>query len=185
VYAYASAKPVLYGDPTGLRVQEGPFVALDVANALDKRYAETNYQWGHAHCVQMCMIRNLASLLDALALEGFKEDWDWFMCRVTSDPGSCYSANQPSDYAANKAGYEAPLFDPCRCVREAGDGEDTTKNWNMCFEACISHCIGASWGPDHRATPPGRMGAERGLAVENDGYLDFRWPEKKEGKKPY
>ncbi|MFO8007540.1 MAG: RHS repeat-associated core domain-containing protein [Candidatus Brocadiia bacterium] len=182
LYGYVGGRPTVNRDPKGLYIYDGPVVASATAGALDERYASSNYHWGHAHCTQMCMIASLSSMVDAVVIALGKEVYDQIRCENTGHPGSCYSANQDSDWEANGTGWRAPMHAPCEIIRndkEAQASPAAHDCWDECFDACVTYCEGMSWGPDIGATAPGEMGAERGYNKEDDGYLDFRWPERK------
>lgn len=127
------------------------------------------------------MIANLSTYTDAWVCEMMKENLDYLQCKYGHNRAACYSAKQPSDYAANAAGMAMKELGPCRCVSSYQHPD-----WPACFDACVDSCEGMGWGADHRATEPGAMGAARGLTKEEHGYYDFRWWKKRKAEgKPY
>ncbi|MFW6119269.1 MAG: RHS repeat domain-containing protein [Planctomycetota bacterium] len=182
LYRYVSDRPTFWSDPAGLRgVVVRPrkphkrgvvSTALDVRDSLDERYCheeDDRYHWGHSHCVTNCMMKNLQGVWSAWSASLFKEMWDEELCVRFGSLDHCYSAYQDSDYEANRAGRAADDFEECDCVDEGTD-----ENWDACLDRCIHHCNGEGWGPEHRATPPGPLGKERGMTKEKDGDRDFR-----------
>jgi RHS repeat-associated protein len=122
---------------------DAPRAGLDVREKLTEYYGRGGYYYGHAHCVSSCVMSKMTNRGSAKKVTQWKERSDvvWGMARWNA---SAYSAKQPADYDANKAGRDA-AEDISLCPVE-GPPLTWDQKIDAYFDRCVDECKKAGWG---------------------------------------